>query len=207
MSIIGLISGFFITKTIIANKAIRSQITKNNMETISMALASFVANNNRLPRPSFDNNGEEHSLSEENLSNFVGKVPFHSLGIAAKTSLDGYGKPLIYAVEPSLTSDNFTKIYDDSGFDQCFCSGISDPKIYIKGIASTGRNPIAFVIDTSDNSPNVSEKINVVISKNTCWILRDMLLMQYLKNSPCRRETQTPAVPAPPASSSPFDSI
>jgi hypothetical protein len=212
ISVIGLISGFFITKTITLNRIARTQTTKNNVETIVIALASFVANNNRLPRPSFDGEGRESGESDMNLSNFVGKIPFYTLGIPAKTALDGDGKPLIYIVEPNLVSTEFQRIYEKN-LNDLFCDnfcGSFSPKISIDKVESLSleRNPIAFVIDTFDNPPNLSENINITVSKNTRWISRDALLMQYLKNAPCRRESAgEPADRPAMATADPFDGI
>jgi hypothetical protein len=206
ISIIGLISGFFITKTIITSKAVREQITRSNISIVSIALASFVANNSRLPRPSIDRNGHE---CEESETNYVGKIPFYTLGISAKNAMDGNGRPLVYIVEPFLTF-NFSHIYD-TNVDRCFCSGISSPKISVDKISTSFNSIIAFVIDTEDNLPAISEKIHVTVSKNTHWISRDMILMQYLKNSPCRREENRPqhavenTTNTPQRTNNPFD--
>jgi hypothetical protein len=186
LSIIGLISGFFITKTILTGKIMREQTTKNNIMTVTVALAAFVANNYRLPRPSTDGNGRENSESDMTC---VGKIPYRTLGISAKNTVDGNGRPLIYIVEILLTLKS-EQIYDSAvNMARCFCEGIFDPKISVDKIDDTDtESPIAFVIDTEDNPPTISGKICVTASKNTFWISRDMLLMQYLKNSPCNRE-------------------
>jgi type II secretory pathway pseudopilin PulG len=187
VSIIGLISGFFIKKTISANRAMRLQITKNNIETVTMALASYVANERRLPRPAADKNGDENNASEQDLSNFVGHVPFNTLAIPAKTALDGEAKPLIYIVEPNLTS-NFDAIYEGNLFSSSyFCYPIADPKISVSRLTNL-PDIIAFAIDTADNFPNISDKITITASKNTVWVSRDMILMKYLKNPPCRAQ-------------------
>jgi hypothetical protein len=212
LSIIGLLSGFFVTKTITVRKIMRMQVTKNNIEAVSLALVSFLVNNNRLPYPSLDFDGREGKISEYNLSSYVGGVPFHVLGIPAKIALDGEGKRLIYVVDPFFTLF-FQKTYDDGKFDRNLCDGFSDPKIIIDGIALTTQNPVVFVIviDNKDNL-RVSEKIHIVVEENTYWVSRDMLLMQYLKSAPCRREITpqalTPATPAAPTGSvNPFDAF
>jgi type II secretory pathway pseudopilin PulG len=187
ISIIGLISGFFITKTIAAGRALRVQITKNNIETIIIALSSFVANHSRLPRPSLNDKGYENSAPETNLHNFVGRIPFGTLGIPAKITLDGNGRPLLYIVEPYLTF-NFASIYEKVMENNCFCHGIPSPNIMINNIRNLLPDVVALVIDTDDNQPTISETIRVTVSKYTNWISRDRLLMQYLKNCPCKKE-------------------
>jgi hypothetical protein len=180
-----MISGFFINKTIITGKIMREQTTKNNISLVSIALAAFVANNYRLPRPSLDGSGHESSKSD---MKSVGKVPYYTLGIPMKNAADGNGKQLIYIVEEQLTCDHDC-IYCSGFLDDCFCEGF-DQTITVDAVAH-GRNTIAFVIDTEDNPPVVSadpKKISITASKNTYWVLRDVLLMQYLKNSPCAKE-------------------
>ncbi|MDR2067781.1 MAG: hypothetical protein LBP41_02215 [Holosporaceae bacterium] len=200
ISIIGLISGFFIKKTIAANSALRIQITKNNIETVTMALASYVANQHRLPRPAADRNGYENSVVDyQDLSNFVGYVPFNTLGIPAKTALDGEAKPLIYAVEPSLTN-NFGAIYEENLSSDYFCYPVVDAKIFINELTNL-PDIVAFSIDTADNFPKISDKITITISKNTIWISRDMILMKYLKNPPCKAKKQ----PVAPSQNDVFD--
>jgi hypothetical protein len=168
------------------------QITKNNIETVTIALASFIANHSRLPRPSLNGDGRENLETEMVLSNFVGRVPFHTLGIPAKIALDGQGRPLVYTVEPVLTS-NCVSIYETGIENNYFCRGVINPVIAIDKVANLLPDVIAFVIDTNDNYPRISEKIDVIVSKYTSWISRDRLLMQYLKNCPCKKEQRRSA--------------
>lgn len=200
IAVLGVISGFFLTKTTVLNKSMRQQITKNNIATVSLALASFVANNNRLPRPSLNNDGIECQESESSLANAIGRVPFYTIGVTAKTALDGSGKPLIYIVEPTLTG-NFPSIYGNS-MSSCFCDGNSACNILIDKVAPLKWNPIAFVLDTA--MPTISDAIHVTISADTHLVSRDMLLMLYLKSQPCRGGANTPPEIKP---SDPLDSI
>jgi hypothetical protein len=180
----------------------RAQTTKRNIETVVVALASFLANQNRLPRPSHDAGGRESLESGLNLVDFVGKVPYHSLGIPGKSALDGDGKPLVYMVEPQLTND-FSSIYERSGNDY-FCNGIFSPSIEVEYIGKLAPDLIAFAIDVHDHPPVVSDKIHVAVSFNTSWFSRDRLLMQYLKNSPCKSEKNTTIGGAAPNTAAPF---
>ena len=56
----------------------------------------------------------------------------------------------------------------------------------IKGICCQPPDVIAFVIDTKN--PNIKDKIFVSPSHNTNWVSRDIILMRYLKNTPCKQE-------------------
>ena len=179
ISVLAVISGFVIRKTMSATKGMQAQITKVNIDTIVVSLASFVANNNRLPRPAENGTGVEGSANIK-----CGYVPYKTLGISEKIAKDGTGKLLIYAVEPILTQ-NFERIYWDEFAAPCFCQEIIYPQIKIN--QNSSKNVIAFVIDTQ--KPEISDRdIKIHPTANTTWISRDMLLMKYLKNSPCVRE-------------------
>ena len=186
ISVLAVLSGFIIRKTISAKKHMREQITKVNINTTVTAIAAFVANNNRLPRPSEDTNGNEGAFGVK-----FGYVPYKILGISEKIAKDGDAKPLTYLVEPTLTSD-FPRIYKNESDENCFCKNIVAPAIKIFGYDS--ENVIAFVVDTKDHS---SSGNTITPSVHTVWISRDMLLMKYLKNSPCRRENAETHNPAP----------
>jgi hypothetical protein len=192
ISIVSLIAGFFATKTILANRALRIQVTKNNLETITVALASFLAHNSRLPAPAVNGGGGvEANAYVGDLAAHIGMVPFNTLGIPEKSTIDGNGRPIIYAVEPFLTQQ-FSQIYRSDGNFVCndfFCASVANPKIVIQTQASevsSRRDLVAFALDTADNIPTISDsRILVKISTNTAWIQRDMLLVKYLKACPC----------------------
>ncbi len=187
LSIFSIISGFFITKTMTVNRAMRVQKTKNNIEIVTSALAAYLASNNRLPRPSSNNSGLESTELCE-----LGTVPYNTLGIPQKNSVDGNSRPLIYVVEINLTH-TFSSIYESevtiSG--EYFCKPIADPKIKIAS-QSTSKDIVAFVIDTEDNKPIFSEGgIIIKPSANTFWILRNTLLIQYIKCGSCASRIKT----------------
>jgi type II secretory pathway pseudopilin PulG len=185
LSILGIISGFFITKTLTANRALRLQRTKNNIEITISALASYLASNNRLPRPSVGSDGME----SKDVGCAMGHVPFRTLGISERNSLDGNARPLIYIMEPWL-SDSFGSIYEGGNFsDKYFCRDVAlqNRRIEILGqTPSTTGDMLAFALDTSDNRPTISgEKIIIKPATNTVWIYRNMLLIHHLKCAPC----------------------
>lgn len=186
LCVIGVISGFFVSKGMILNRSLRSQAVKNNIEYVTIALSAYLSNYNRLPRPAHDKNGVECVATGPNLSDFVGTVPFNTLGIPEKYTLDEKLRPLVYIVEPELTGD-FNSIYEQEIDRRDFCKGIVLPSIVVKGICNQPPDVIAFVIDTKE--PVISDKIFVTPSYNTNWISRNLILMKYLKNAPCERET------------------
>jgi hypothetical protein len=181
ISILAIVSGFIVRKSMIANRYMREQKTKSNIDTIVISIASFVANNQRLPRPSATNDGIESD--SENLK--FGYIPYKTLGISEPTARDGNQQPFVYMIEPQL-SENFTKIYGNKFYSNVFCRNIHSPKISIQGYSSD--NVIAFVIDTKNHKNIIEEKIKLRPTAHTFWITRDMLLMKYLKNSPCSSE-------------------
>ena len=186
ISILAVISGFVIRKTMTANKYMREQLTKSNIETVAMSVASFVANNKRLPRPSETNDGIESTSSNVKF----GYVPYKTLGISATVAKDGNLQSLVYIVEPNLTT-NCSKIYGDDFDSEIFCLNIPFPKISVQKNSNTensNSDVIAFAIDTSDHKNFIGENIVLHPTAHTFWITRDMLLMKYLKNSPCVTE-------------------
>ena len=174
----------------IANRAIRVQTTKNNIEYVKTALAAYLANYHRLPRPSHDTSGQESAAAARSLAAFVGTVPYATLGIAKKYAQDGNAKPLIYIVEPMLTAD-FDSLYETTIIDAEFCRGIAAPSIEIQGVRNLLPDVIAFVIDTQ--TPQITDKITVKPTADTNWVSRDIFLMQYLKNVPCKKEKRQEA--------------
>ena len=181
ISILAIISGFIARKSMAANKFMREQQTKSNMNTIVISIASFVANNQRLPRPSETNDGiESNSINLK-----YGYIPYKTLGISSNTAKDGDMKPFVYMIEPIL-AENHATIYGDEFNPDVFCKNICTPTISIR--ENPHGNVIAFAIDTKDHNNFVGEEIILNPSAHTFWITRDVLLMKYLKNSPCSIE-------------------
>ncbi|GHU11501.1 hypothetical protein FACS189449_03080 [Alphaproteobacteria bacterium] len=189
ISIIGLISGFFVTRTIVANKMMKARITRENIEIVTESLAAFLANHHRLPRPASDNSGWESANT-----NGVGNVPFKTLEIPEKQTVDGNARPLIYIVESNLTRKDFQRIYstnDPLDPQEYFCQQVNPTtiKIDVRDTNDNTADVVAFVIDTADNPPSVSDGIiNVKVSTNTKWITRDLFLIRYLKSCSCHNE-------------------
>ena len=181
ISILAIISGFIIRKSMAANKFMREQQTKSNINTVVISIASFVANNQRLPRPSETNDGIESN--SPNLR--YGYVPYKSLGISENTAKDGDKKPFVYMIEPELSKEHST-IYKTEFNSNIFCKNVCIPTISFQ--KNINDDVIAFAIDTKDHKNSIGEKIILNPTSHTFWITRDMLLMKYLKNSPCTIE-------------------
>ena len=181
ISILAIVSGFIIRKSMAANKFMREQQTKSNINTVVISIASFVANNQRLPRPSETNDGIESN--SPNLR--YGYVPYKSLGISENTAKDGDKKPFVYMIEPELSKEHST-IYKTEFNSNIFCKNVCIPTISFQ--KNINDDVIAFAIDTKDHKNSIGEKIILNPTSHTFWITRDMLLMKYLKNSPCTIE-------------------
>lgn len=198
LSVIGLVSSFFITKSITANRAARESRTRNNIEIVTAALASYLAMNKRLPRPAISGVSGTKGLESSNPRCVFGTVPYNTLGIAERNTLDGKGRPLVYLVNQELT-DHFDSIYlDQNKVGDClelpkfFCDSSILSKIKIESHPENG-DIVAFVIDTADSPLQRSEKGTSIVVKpgpNTFWIHRNFLLIHYLKGCPCDRENQ-----------------
>lgn len=201
LSIIGMISGFFITKSMTMARAAREQRTKSNIEIVAAALASYLAIHKRLPLPATLGRNRRKGLENLESRRMVGTVPYNTLGISERNAVDGRGRPLVYVVNPELT-DQFDSMYFDPNkvgefleLPKFFCDSSILPRIKIAGHPENG-DIVAFVIDTADNIPQKlgeggeerSASILVKPGPNTLWIRRNFLLIHYLKGCPCDRE-------------------
>lgn len=201
LSVIGLISGFFITKSITMGRIARERKTRDNIEVVTAALASYLATHRRLPCPAvLDAPVGSDTVGirgYEKQGCVIGAVPYNTLGISEKSALDGKGRPLIYIVNSELT-DHFESIYFDENkmsdplsIPRFFCDSTILPNIRISSSAENS-DIVAFVIDTIENSSKIlRENDNVVIVRPgpyTFWIRRNFLLIHYLKGCPCNRE-------------------
>ena len=181
IAVLGVLSGALIRKNLVMNKSMKIQVTKNNINTVAISLAAFVAQNKRLPRPAADFNGVESS------SHIIsGYIPYKTLGISDKTAKDGFLKPLTYIVEPALADSN-SRIFDEMFPEDCFCKSIISPTISMHDV-----NPsdiIAFAIDTENHKHSITaSSARLKPTEYTFFLTRDMLLMKYLQIAPCSRE-------------------
>ena len=192
--LIAMASGFAMRKATTYQKNLNVMRTKTNMETVAMSLAAFVANYKRLPKPANDFLGKEGR--EGTLSGFV---PYLDLGISENIAKDGNGVPLVYIAEPQLTQEH-RSIYEydiapqqnqeaedfyHQGVNRYFCEHLENSAIIVKDSPTTD---VAFVLDVQENSHNISDRAEIISSNLTLWLSRDMLLMKYIKSSPCCME-------------------
>ncbi|MBE6447421.1 MAG: hypothetical protein E7015_02975 [Alphaproteobacteria bacterium] len=184
IAILAIVSGAMIRKNMIVNKAVKTQVTKSNIDIVVVALASFVANNKRLPRPASDMNGTEGQSGA-----ISGYIPYKALGLSEKFAKDGYLQPLIYIAEPSLT-ENMRCIYDEDFLEDCFCKEVLNPSITVKD--STAIDIVAFAIDVKNHKNNVENcnKVLLVPTEHTVFFSRDIFLMKYLQHFSCFRERE-----------------
>lgn len=173
ISIMGVISGGLITYFSMYRKNNCIRITKENIETVTIALATYLAKNSRLPRASDDICGLEGQGS--------GKfVPYKELKIPPKFAKDGDGNALLYIVEPDLTQ-NFDSIQGNgNNVGNSFYEKFVRRRISVKEAESNAD--IAFVVDIQNRGIKFqNDRIIVNPSEYTMWVSRDMLLMKYLR--------------------------
>lgn len=195
ISIIGIISGFFMAKQIAVNRMVQIQKTRSNIEVAVASIVSYVANHGRIPRPA-DGNG----IESENIGICIGTIPYNTLGISERNVVDGKGMPLKYIVEPKLTTccgihKNTLEMKDVMDTrSNCFCDAIplKDQKIIIKNQSQEDNDPVVFVVDTNDSKIlKQDNKIIITPLENTFWIRRTRLLIQYIKTNPYEDEIAT----------------
>ena len=192
VSIMGIISGYFITKQISINRMMRVQKTKSNIEATTAAIASFVACNSRIPRPALIDS--EDGIEAEDIKVASGKIPYNTLGIPEKNTVDGDCVPLSYIVEPELTVCQ--SIYAEGELESresYFCKHISTEQRLITIRNQSEKNDVVvFVLDTKNNAQHhiiSGDKIEINPSTNTFWLRRSVLLIQYLKMSPWKEKS------------------
>jgi hypothetical protein len=84
--------------------AYKKKVTEKTMEEAMQSLAAFVMLHKRLPCPSTPKQLGVAALDCRSPGQFVGILPFKTLGIPEKKARDAYGRWLTYGVSPSLTS-------------------------------------------------------------------------------------------------------
>lgn len=177
----------------------RHEILRQNHDIIVNAIAAFLSKHNRLPKPSgsISDGRESEALS--------GVVPYYDLGISRLNTLDGAGKPIYYTPNKDLVrqfkyinyeKENNDVMLDDSTY---FCHKISCNSIKLifnkKEEPVSNETTIAFAL--SSVPPYEKNGFSYVdVSINAFWITRDLLLMRYLKSSPCKCVTNKPIIVA-----------
>ena len=177
----------------------RHEILCKNHDIIVNAIAAFLSKHNRLPKPSSSiSDGRESDAPS-------GVVPYYDLGISRLNALDGAGKPIYYTPNKDLVrqfkyinyeKENNDVMLDDSTY---FCHKMSGNSIKLifnkKEEPVSSETTIAFTL--SSIPPYEKGGFAYVdVSINAFWITRDLLLMRYLKSSPCKCVTTKPIVVA-----------
>lgn len=138
--ILGMITSITMGQLATLTKLRRDQVTRDNIEFVVKALASYYLNKGgRLPKPYYMPDGER------------GIVPYAAIGIMEKYGRDGYGRPLLYKCDMTVcgnanasnvqhemlfevksdrflfeikTIDNKQRVwYSEKVFEQVYCQG------------------------------------------------------------------------------------
>jgi type II secretory pathway pseudopilin PulG len=202
LCIIGVVGSFgfsTLSQTVALQK---EKTTEKNLEQIMYALAGFALRNHKLPTAAVNNQDKDlQGLSIKD--NYIGTVPYKTLGIPEKMARDGYNKPITYAVARDLTRTK--KLYEppersDPGFCQCTASiypiKVQDEKGQ-NALQRSEEDLIAVVIishGSNPNPPNYSSN-NLIFTdgpytKNhphrMLWASRNNLLAVY-GGAPCKK--------------------
>lgn len=137
--------------------------THENMKMILCALASYYITNYRMPLPAridVSKSDSRYGLATE--STICGHVPFKSIGISERYSLDGYGNKIIYIYSNNIgMQDSLLKIKDKSGNIIISNSGKSSKNGLMFILASLGKNYKLFKDCYKSNAQGLSAKNNV----------------------------------------------
>ena len=167
----------------------RHETLRQNHDIIVNAIAAFLSKHNRLPKPS-------SSLLHGRESNALfGFVPYYDLGISRLNVLDGAGKPIYYTPNKELVlsykyinyeKDNNDVVLDDREY---FCRKINSNSIKLisnkKEEPVSNETTIAFALSSIPPYENGGATYTDV-SADAFWITRDLLLMRYIRASPCK---------------------
>lgn len=100
IAIIGLIASSFSLVYITISLHNKKKINEYRFHEIRIAIQSYLIRNGKLPCAASKNNGE----STQNT--YIGYVPYKTLGIAKKHTLDSNNKPFKYIVNKNFTETN-----------------------------------------------------------------------------------------------------
>lgn len=136
--IVGIISGIIVTQMRIYQGAAASARTQSNIDAIVSSLAAYCIGGSdcMLPYPSSDRE-QTIGLSDQNMKNKFGIIPFKTLGIMEKFAKDGRGRWILYRMNPY-----FNEMFYPPEF----------KKLGVAEFSSSSEDKIAFIIKTNDDN-------------------------------------------------------
>ena len=141
--IAGLISSMIMIQMKGYQNFVSAHKTQSNMEIVISSLAAYCCVNNTLPFPSGDQ-GNKVGISDPNLKNTFGIVPFKTLGIMEKFAKDGRGRWITYRMNP----------YFGESFSPPWANDIG-----VQSFSSSSGDKVAFVIRSIDETGNTQQEI------------------------------------------------
>lgn len=96
LAIMGVVAGLSLPALTYYQGFEKDKTTKRRQEIVMHALGAFAASQGRLPYAATDK-------GKEIADRWIGHVPYRALGLSFQESLDGWGHPMRYVVEPSIT--------------------------------------------------------------------------------------------------------
>ncbi len=129
LAIMGTVAGLSMPLLLEQKSLQKQQRSAQNIEMVLTALGTYAANRHSLPCPaSKTSQGEPIACTKESTTAAVGYVPYKALGLQEKSNQDGFGHPLRYALDPTLSEQEH------------FIEN-TDPKLFITN--ENGRNVIS----------------------------------------------------------------
>lgn len=120
LAIMGTVAGLSMPMLLEQRALQKQQKSRQNIDIALTALGTYAASNSSLPCPaSSSSQGEPTICNKDSTTAAVGFIPYKVLGLQESSSKDGFGHPLRYALDPSLSSKELFR-------------GNQDPRIFIK---------------------------------------------------------------------------
>ncbi|MDR3030890.1 MAG: hypothetical protein LBU35_00700 [Holosporales bacterium] len=169
--IIGLVSAIVLPQLKSILTLTRTQKTQSNIDFVIKSIGAYYLSSYKIPYPSkFDLNiGEQN----ESMKDSFGIVPFKTLGIMESFAKNGYGKWLLYRMNPSFGNPTVSPAQKNLGITE-FSSALSDDKVAI--------------IIKSQNSKNEDEII--------LWYSEKVFIANFANNKAPIRNTGRTGLPA-----------
>lgn len=191
--ILGTLSSSTLALFKIVQKNQRQNTTNDHFIQITYALANHVLRNKSLPCPA-----NKDGVSIENCTQKIGGfVPYKTLGISKKITLDGFGRPIMYVADASLTDSLMLKEINSATEDnpnRVFCHTVSYNPIVIKDSMKQPVKELALDINSDQiafllmsNTSNFDEtnfSFEFKESDQFMWITRSNFMSYYAK-VPC----------------------
>jgi len=148
--IVGILLGLSFTLINGLSKVNRSKKTKNNMEIIKEALIGYLLSYRRFPYADTSSPLD----GKEDIDQYVGKLPFLTIGVSKADAFDAYGRVFDYDISGSATING--KLTDTTSQNIChqlqaFINGTSTATTRIT-LDGSNFIPVAFVLLAPGNN-------------------------------------------------------